>query len=129
MTKIRQKIYLGHEYDAHMDTVNRCGITAILNVANDLNDPLYPIYKVLTFKIGLSDDKMNSYSTIALAIYTLKYLVDEGHIVLIHCRAGMSRSPHVLALYLSKVENKTYGQVWDEIRKLRPEILDKSKLL
>jgi protein-tyrosine phosphatase len=129
MTKIRDKIFLGHEYDAHMDQVAGHSITASLNVANDLNDPLYPIHKLITVKVGLSDDLKNSPAMIELAVSTLKHLVDQGHTVLIHCRAGMSRSPHILALYLSQKENKTYREIWEQIRSLRHEVLDKSKLV
>ncbi len=131
MTKVRNNIYLGHEYDAHMDACRINKITASLNVANDLNDlndPIYPVHKLITVKVGLSDDKNNSPEMISLAVSILRNLLDQGHTVLIHCRAGMSRSPHILALYLAELENRTFDDVWKEIQSLRPEILHKSKL-
>lgn len=129
MTKIRPNIFLGHEYDAHMDAVRINKVTASLNVAEDLNDPLYPIHKLVTVKVGLSDDKKNSPGMIDLAVATMKHLVDQGHTVLIHCRAGMSRSPHILALYLSGAEGRSYDEIWSELMSLRTEVLSKSKLL
>lgn len=129
MTKIRNNIYLGHEYDAHMDAVRVNKITASLNVADDLNDPIYPAFKLITVKVGLSDGPYNASKMIELAKLTLKNLVEQGHTVLIHCRAGMSRSPHILALYLSEVESRDYEEVWKEIQGLRPEVSPQSKLI
>jgi protein-tyrosine phosphatase len=128
MTKVRDKIFLGHEYDAHMDAIYSNRITACLNVANDLNDPLYPIHKLITVKVGLSDDKNNTPAMVGLAVTILRLLVEQGHTILIHCRAGMSRSPHILTIYLASLENRHYIDVWSELRLLRPEILEKSKL-
>jgi predicted protein tyrosine phosphatase len=128
MTKIRPNIYLGHEYDAHMDAVRINKVTASLNVAEDLNDPLYPIHKLITVKVGLSDDQKNNEQMIGLAVATLANLLNQGHTVLIHCKAGMSRSPYILALYLSFKENRLFDEVWQELRKLRPEVSEKSKL-
>lgn len=128
MTKIRHNIFLGHEYDAHMDAVRVNKITALLNVAEDLNDPIYPIYKLLTVKVGLEDSKNNSPGMIDLAVKTLKHLIDQGHTVLLHCRAGMSRSPYILALYLVEAENRTFEDIWAELRSLRQEVSVRSKL-
>jgi protein-tyrosine phosphatase len=128
MTRIRPNIYLGHEYDAHMDSINSHRITAVLNVADDLNDPLYPVFKVVTVKIGLSDDSNNTSDMIDLSVSVLRNLIDQGHRVLIHCRAGMSRSPHILALYLSEIESRDYEDIWKELQSFRPEIRMKSKL-
>jgi predicted protein tyrosine phosphatase len=129
MTKVRPKIFLGHEYDAHMQEIHKNGITVSFNVAHDLNDPIYWVKeKCLTVKVGLSDDRKNSPAMIELAITTLGFLIEAGHTVLIHCRAGCSRSPFILAHYLSRVENKPYNDLWEEIRTLRPEVLKRSKL-
>lgn len=128
MTKIRENLYLGHEFDAHMDAIAKNKITVSLNVANDLNDSIYPISKLICIKVGLSDDLTNPPELINLAQVTLKSLINQGHIVLVHCRAGMSRSPHILALYLAASEGVSYSKVWAELRKLRPEVADKSKL-
>ena len=57
------------------------------------------------------------------AVDELNRLLNEGHTVLVHCRHGKSRSPHVIAACLASRENKQYQDVYEEIRKICPRVL------
>ena len=96
-------------------------------MADSLNDPIYESGKCRTVKVWLTDDSKNPQAWIDLAVTVLEHLIAAGEVVLIHCQAGQSRSPHILALYLSKAENKPYDEIYAEIQRLRPEV-KRSKL-
>jgi protein-tyrosine phosphatase len=96
------------------------GITAVLNVAKDHNDPDLP--SVLSFKIPLTDSAHNRPYLLDLAVETLALLRSKGHGVLVHCISGVGRSPHVIAEYLAVTEGRTYDDVYAELVKIHDDI-------
>jgi len=90
------------------------GYNAILNVAKDstYEPPPGVEYK----KVGLSDDGRNDCDEIDRAIDTLHELVQAGKKVLVHCRAGVSRSPSVVAAYLAKYEGHTLNSALEVVK-------------
>lgn len=121
MTKIRDNLYLGDRNDVQEAKSN--GITAILNVAAEIDDP--DIDGIVNKKVGFRDTAQDAALHTDKAIVALKELIDSGKIVLVHCRMGKSRSPHIVAEYLSEAENKDYFDLYDSIGQMR-DILDYS---
>ena len=102
MDKITDNLYIGNSYDAlHSKSILKAaGITAILNVAKDLDNPFLSPNNFSLHKVGLGDGSGNTEENLLGAIKTLHSLLSEGHRVLIHCHEGRSRSSSVVAAYL-----------------------------
>lgn len=149
-----QDLYLGGDEAARdLGLLRKLGITAVVNCAvnldiNYVREPYLPLAgeklagghgAIRCYKMGLVDGSGNPHQ-MALAGY---YLLDgafrqqlpeklsypsreRGH-VLIHCRAGRSRSVAIAALYLHRQQPKLYPSlqaaidVIRERRELQPE--------
>jgi len=112
MNEIIDNIWIGDSHDANHDYkgLKQNGITAILNVANDL-DNQYTFKDGFKLSIcGLIDGAGNHSHAILSALYQLKNLVDSGHTILVHCHEGKSRSAFIVGLYL-KIK---YGMKWED---------------
>jgi len=95
MTKIDDHIYIGNDEDYKQ--AKSKGIQAILNVARDTH---YPQPDGVEYQhIPLTDDEKNDFKMINDAADALANFVQQGKKTLVHCRAGVSRSPSVAALY------------------------------
>lgn len=120
MIKFRPNIFIGGYSDvegkAAQDVLNAEGITAILNVAYEIQDP--PIYPsvVRQIKIGMSDNNENKEYMKDLAVSVMEKLMDEGEIILVHCAAGLSRSVFVAVMAVANKEGKEPHDVFDELQ-------------
>lgn len=115
MNKISDKIYLGNSKDAANDfDLAQAGITAVLNVAIDLPCPVRK--GIVSYRVGLYDGPGNPAGMFEAAVVTLGSLIEGDHTVLIHCHAGISRSPAVLAAYLTA--KKGYGRIEPQVNEL-----------
>lgn len=109
-------------------------IKTIINVAEDLNDPPCTFGRVSQIKFNLTDGEGNPGWLIKLAIdatvCALNQAADNNEQVLIHCVAGRSRSPYIAARAMEITSNgqHTFDEIYKAIRKLRPEVLEKSLL-
>ena len=90
------------------------GYSAILNVATDSS--YEPPPGVEYRKVGLSDDGRNDCDQIDRAVDTLHELIQQGKRVLVHCRAGVSRSPSVVAAYLAKYQGHTFNSALEVVK-------------
>ncbi len=129
MNKIRPNLYLGswRGIDSSEEDWKVAGITAVLNVARD-HSQITHWSNVQFTKIGLGDGPDNPPFMIYLAVKTLKHLLACDQIVYCHCISGVSRSPHIAALALAELEGRSYQEAYDEIRRIRPEVLERSRL-
>jgi protein-tyrosine phosphatase len=128
MNRIRDNIWLGSRADAENHALlRRNGITAVLNVAIDLNDPHCD--DIGWFKVGLIDGPGNPRHRVVMAIQTLYELLRAEEVVYVHCIAGRSRSAYVVARCLECIERRTFDEIWAELRRLRPKVMEKSLLL
>lgn len=100
-------------------------ITAVVNVAQDLNDPWYP--NLLSIKIGLTDGAANLTSSYSLAMNTIIILLEQGHRVLLHCHEGRSRTAAIATLVVSKLNNLSKKEAFEFIGRFRPLCLKMEK--
>ena|SRR3990167_6559422 len=93
-------VWIGCSQSArNYSAIKREGITAILNVAEDLDDPEY--VDILQDKVGLYDGPSNTREQIMKAVIKLEEMCSKGHTVLVHCHEGKSRSVKVVAIWHS----------------------------
>jgi hypothetical protein len=132
MEMIRPNIWLG-SYSTILhapDYVRHCGISLILNVALEVNYN-FPIHQI---KFPMRDGWEREFSYPAFQREThrvmanLDHAIVSQHTVLVHCAEGRSRSPHVIAMYLTYKETagsfcrRTYEKYWTEIASYRTEV-------
>jgi protein-tyrosine phosphatase len=117
ITEIINKLWLGG-YDDAIDgaALKRNGITAVLNVTKETL-PIKHFEGIQYINVGLSDDHLNDWRIIKLILKIMKHLIYNGETILIHCAAGISRSPFMVALYLKE----HYGCSLDKAYKLLKE--------
>jgi len=122
MDKIRNNIYIGNSHDAQHEkaALKAAGITAILNVAWDLTNKTTTHNEFKMCKVGLVDGGGNNPTIAASAVMVLKGLLEDGHIALVHCHEGKSRSVAVVAsLLVLEKEYRNFDAAHAEIQRYR----------
>ena len=124
VTKIRDNLYISGCRDATEDDLRKLGVTNILNVADDAKtiETLWGS-DIQRDTFSFSDNPTSANDRGQWAADFAKELLEEGKILLIHCKVGNSRSPHIAALALSQIEKVSYDQIYEEIRRLRPSVM------
>lgn len=113
--KIAPNIFISGANEIHnKEELKGLGITAILNVAWEVNDPEYSPEDFKMVKVGLLDSSNNPDWLKSLAIIAFGSLVENGEIVLIHCLHGASRSPYIALRYLAEKEKRAIENLYDE---------------
>jgi protein-tyrosine phosphatase len=109
------KLYLGGLWDAtSFEQLQEFNITAILDVASNQNQPTYGR---LYSNVRLIDGPGNMPRDFEQAVLALESLMnDSAEVVLIHCHAGVSRSPTICATYLAKKNKTTFDEAVASIR-------------
>jgi len=104
MDWITRAIAIGNYEDAQGDRPQKAGITAVLNLCLERED--FPATRefenngIVYSKVPLWDSPKNPPEMLDAAVSLLSSLLSQGHRVLVHCGAGVSRSPTVVYLYL-----------------------------
>jgi protein-tyrosine phosphatase len=120
MTQISDSIFIGNSQDhKRLDVLKTTGITAVYNVAADLNTEWCT--EIVYVKCGLWDGPAGS-NRIELAVDLLEKLVDGGERVLIHCHEGCNRSPYIVAKYLAKKNGTDWKKEFEGIKVKRPQV-------
>ena len=126
MTKVFERLYLGDARDADGLTVtNPFGITAVVNVSTGGNQEKREGIKYVHFPLDESEWILPR--RFELILTAISKLVRAGT-VLIHCGAGVSRSPVVIALYMNEVGYKNFDDSLSHLRGIRP-VVAPSKLV
>jgi hypothetical protein len=132
MEMIRSFLWLGSQntrkYSSHY--IKNVGVTCIVNVARGLVCPT--IDGIQEFRFNLLDGYMDGFNATKFNEEVMKIatiiegLKTQEHTLMVHCHAGQSRAPHVIATYLAVYEGGNYEDYWNEIRSYRTCIHEKS---
>ncbi len=123
MNKVRDNLWIGGREPATVERVGELkavGVTAILNVAAEINDLAGRDFGILICKVGLAEQEQGDKPRIAAAVALLDWLLSAGHVVYIHCAAGCNRSPYIASLCLSRREGRSFDSILSEITAIRP---------
>lgn len=134
ITEITPYLYLGNECDAkNVASLEKKGISAILNVTKNI--PFYN-HSVTSINKRIS---VNDCSTQNLkehfdeAIDFIEQARLNNSKVLVHCQAGISRSPTIVIAYLMKKlqmsMNEAYAQVREKRSIIAPNLIFMSQLM
>jgi protein-tyrosine phosphatase len=120
MDRILDRIYVGcYSSATNLDFRNPDGITHVLNCTRD---PHPGLAKFQVRQINVDDGCEIPSELVMFAIKSIGEAVHSGGKILVHCHAGVSRSPGIVAAYLVY-----HGFSWDEaiemIRWVRPYVM------
>lgn len=126
LTRVFERLYLGDANDAdRLADTNPEGITAVVNVSTQMHqhwrDGNTYVYYYLHENERIDPPKFERIMT------QIGKLIRAGT-VLVHCSAGSSRSPVVVALYLHVCGYKNFDEALSHLRTLRP-VVAPSKLM
>lgn len=124
ISKINNQIYLGSIYDALNEKLLRqIGISHIVSIRDNEEEDI-PLYKgIHIFRIHCLDSPYANISSCFDKAYVfMDNAITNGGKLFIHCTAGISRSPTVLASYLMRKYKMRAMQALSTIRESRPII-------
>lgn len=114
-------LYLGSRYTAsNRNLLDQHGITAVVNVTPDepnhfSNDSTF---SYLSCPINDDpDENISAYFDVASDF--IEQARNEGRVILVHCRGGVSRSPTIIIAYLIKYRDMDLQQAFTLVRKCR----------
>ncbi len=119
MSKITDLLYVGNYGNAaRLTDENLEGIQAVLNVSTE---PPYNQAESIQYRaIRFDDGHEIPLHAFAEAIAFLQFQHETGHKTLVHCAAGISRSPSVVAAFLHHSKQYDLDLAFNIIRKCRP---------
>ena len=128
MIKVCKNLYQGNETDA-IEAASGKDIDVIVYIGQDLPDKLSYNCKPPVVHIPMVDGD-NDELTIHLALLNISYSVLDDK-TLVACRAGISRSPLLVAAYLAVYESDkyTFDKALNRVRKLNPTFQPEQNLL
>jgi len=119
MSKITDLLYVGNYGNAsRLADENLEGIQAVLNVSTE--PPYQKIESIQYRDVRFDDGHEIPLHSFAEAIAFLQFQHETGHKTLVHCAAGISRSPSVVAAFLHHSKQYDLDLAWILIRKCRP---------
>ena len=116
MTRIWQRLYLGSFKDAeHLSTANPCGITTVLSLCEDVVRRARNISYV---HLPVADSRAITALRLNEIIGAIADSVRRGKL-LVHCVAGSSRSPIIIAAWLDRCGYADIELALGEINEIR----------
>ena len=121
ISRINSKIFIGNRNAAvNPSVLSSHGIMSILSLGGDIVGMSAEALGVTVIKsYELIDGPGNDLRQVARAVGALEFLSEHSSPVLVHCHAGKSRSPLVVAAFLMKTQGLTAEQAIDFIAKHR----------
>ncbi|KAI9312174.1 protein-tyrosine phosphatase-like protein [Dichotomocladium elegans] len=117
MQEIIPRLFLGSATASlSLETLVLHGVTHVLSIG-----PFDPLFDSITYKI-INEMDVPETNLIQYFNETYDFIqggLDAGGVVLVHCQAGVSRSPAVVAAYLMRVRSLPAQQALDIIRDQR----------
>jgi protein-tyrosine phosphatase len=114
-------LYLGSRFDSgNFELLQRTGITAVVNVTPE--EPNYfqdiPEFKYIRCPVeDKPDSDISSYFDSSSDF--IEEMRNEGRIIFVHCRGGISRSPTIVISYLMKYRKFSFKQAYKLVSKNR----------
>lgn len=119
--QITEKILVSHWVPAfNSEFLDRFGVKSILGLDGKLRPDMAQhlgVDKVVAF--NMPDGKGTTPQMICSLVADLKMLVEQHSPVLVHCNAGKSRSPSVVAAYLTMHEGMALSEALSLVRTAR----------
>jgi protein-tyrosine phosphatase len=120
ITKVFERLYLSDVHDAdRLSVSNPLAITAVVNVSMETNQHRRDEIKYVHFPWD-ETEKIPTHR-FEQVITAISQLVRTRN-VLVHCIAGSSRSPVIVALYMHILGYKNFDDALSELRSLRPVV-------
>ena len=120
MTRILERLYLGSASDAdRLAKDNPSGISAVINVSMEQSEHKAPALTYLHYPIH--DGTSVGPAVFEEVMTAIARQIRIGK-VLVHCSAGMSRSPVMVAAYLRYAGRECFECALQTIAELRPLI-------
>jgi len=120
-SEILPYLFIGNQRDAaNRERLNELGITHILNVTSHL--PLHFENEGITYKRLPATDSgsQNLKQYFSEAINFIECARKANGKVLVHCQAGVSRSPAIVTAYLIATSRKSFTEAFTVIKECRP---------
>lgn len=119
MDPLLHNIYMGNLIDSqdHNELVDK-GITAVLSLTPSGTTPRF--HDIVYTKVSLDDGPYNIDNSYRTAVDLLYYLTKSGHIVLLHCQQGVSRTPAIAIMYLVKYGKLKLEEAKTIVFRIRP---------
>lgn len=117
MKNIKDNVYIGDKQDAEdsemlSDNDIRTVVSLIEDNVADRNHMNRRCYR----SFALLDNDANPQEQVDAAIYNVAGEIEAQQNFLVHCHAGMSRSPAILTAALALVEDKTFDEALEYMR-------------
>jgi hypothetical protein len=126
ITKVFERLFVSDAHDADLLAAsNPLGITTVVNVSTEASRSEQDGIKYVHFPLDETDRVPPR--KLEQVITAISQLIRGGK-VLVHCAAGSSRSPVVVALYLHVVGYKNFDDALSQLRELRSGVIP-SKLV
>jgi protein-tyrosine phosphatase len=105
-------------FDASGRFLRACRITHVLNCAEELTGSYMTPIEV--YRVPLVDDETPAAEAqILTAAGKLEEWMRAGHTILVHCAAGISRSPTVVMAWLILYRAHTFDDAWTRVARAR----------
>lgn len=125
MCEIVPGLWLASMFSAQPDTLHKYGIThvvSVMPVSNHIHNTLASNGFILHIIEELDGDDTNLIQHFPHAVAFITHALGAGLRVLVHCVAGVSRSPTLVAAYLIQEMGMTTDEALARIRRVRPFI-------
>lgn len=125
MSLILKNLFLGSASDANdFLFIKQNNIKLIVNVTKDILTDYSALgfedIKVIRIPIDdIDTESLNAKNLLISTLITIKKYIDENKGVLVHCRAGVSRSASIVIAYLMKYHNLSFSQAQNYVRSRR----------
>ena len=123
MSQILENLWLGGADDAyHHGFIERKKITHVLNCAEQLgsdHDGAYREGLVIHHLPMMDEDYPDAEKHIRLGAYILESWFKAGYTMMVHCRAGVSRSPSIVIAWMILYQGATFDEAFNTVVKKR----------
>lgn len=116
MSQVTDQIFIGKRSDPFdTEIIKAAGIQSILSLNGRLEQSASELGVEKLVSFNLTDGAGNHYWVLKNAIHTLGELVQEAAPVLVHCQAGVSRSPAIVAAHLMQTSDMSFDEALELI--------------